>query len=181
MPRLPNLLVMCVSHSGSTVTMRMLGAAGWHIWPEGSHEDPNVLRALSSRERSRHDVRRALRGYLASRAEPWAVKAVELCFAAEWLWPAFEGFERKPVLVWLTRSLADVEDSHRRRNKFYGGAPGLPHLGTVQQLWKGAEQQFSRWPGDKLRVSFEQIEKVCAIFDPTQIYSRNHPLPPPTK
>lgn len=175
--RLPNLLVMCVSHSGSTVTMRMLEAAGWRIGSQagGSREDMHVIGMLRPpREGERFDQRRALRSYLAGLPEPWAIKTPHLCFAAHLVWDALEGFERSPVLVWLTRDMAEVEDSHRRRGQLISGEPGIPHIGTVAAMWEGAQQQFERWPGSKLRVAFEDIERVVGIFDPSKIYARTN-------
>lgn len=155
----PNILVMAVGHSGSTVFARFLGALGWitHASTDPWEECPAV-RAVNDQLLAQQSARPA--EALASLRAPWAVKDPRFTLTLHhWHDAASDA-----VLIWLRRAPEAVRASYRRRNELVpGGEPGM-YGRTVADLEYSAAHQYEAWPGPKLALAHEQLQEAAGLY-----------------
>lgn len=154
----PNVVVLAVGLSGSSLVVAMMEALGWkgnrpdprfHELPWVSEVNDRLLRGEVFPEGKVAAKLSALR-------QPWVLKDPRFVRTLhEWL-PSISPYH--PALLCLDRDPAAVVESYRKREMLVDGRPGL-YGRTVDELIADAAEQARRWPGHTMRLGYEA---VCA-------------------
>ncbi|MBL9084825.1 MAG: glycosyltransferase family 2 protein [Planctomycetales bacterium] len=156
----PNVVILGVGHSGTSILAKLLGAAGWKC-----HDaDPEFQESITAREvnidfleRRDFDVEKALS--VIDRAGPWLLKDPRFVFTLGRWKALFARQSRQPTLVWITRELPEVIASYRRRGELLN----VDADRILQKRFLRAERQFEDWPWAKLKIRYEDLQG-CAQF-----------------
>lgn len=158
----PNIVVLGVGHSGTTILVRMLCALGWSA--EGLDEEfaePPRIRELNATARRTGCLPSTARAAL-PRSMPWIVKDPRFVWTLH-LWEPHLRSQRPPLLVWITRNIERTVASYLRRGRFDGDAQRATTEITGRQA--AAAEQFARWPWAKIHVDYDQVQAAAALFD----------------
>lgn len=181
----PNIVILGVPRSGTSITASMIRALGWNYAPDSNWGGES--KALLAIHHSMID--RDKRAYVAERFDERAAREVLRDLKAPWVlknptWsftlPLWEPLlreasgDRPLVLIWSTRDPSKVEASWRRRT-------GLPAAGsqvrpdgtiagkrsdiTIPEFYAQAQRTFENWDGVKIRVDLADLKKAAALFD----------------
>tara|TARA_R100000008_G_scaffold81292_1_gene64377 strand:+ start:1322 stop:1885 length:564 start_codon:yes stop_codon:yes gene_type:complete len=182
----PNIILLGVGHSGTTVVTKMLFKLGWQCNDANSKfaecdecQKVNDLAAGTTDlfdDTGYFDYERAMRS-IARLQQPWVIKDPRFIFTLQNWRTVFPSVELNlPLVIWLTRDIKRVERSYINRgilldnvnqlvkdeNKL--GEPGLFGL-TIKELYGLAEKQFLRWEGSKMRLEYEKVREAVKLFD----------------
>lgn len=169
----PNIFILGVGHSGTTILTRMLFALGWNAGTEGMTADEEFAEHVGIRECNRYALEHGglppnAMSMLEKIPAPWAVKDPRLAMTLQLWGTSIEtAGEPLPSLLWIVRDLEAVRESHVRRGEFVRGGVGS-HGHTIEALHELAGQQFDSWHGPKLRVEYEGLMAAARIFDPAR-------------
>ena len=155
----PNVIVMGVGHSGTTILTRMLIALGW----QANDADEEFAESVSVRKLNefawRHGSLPGPAGeQISTMRTPWVLKDPRFCETLS-LWTPLL-FEKKPTLIWITRDPNELEMSYKRR-----GESSIIRGKTREQNLRNAAKQYSEWPFAKIHVSLEKIKRAVSLFD----------------
>jgi hypothetical protein len=155
----PNIVVMGVGHSGTTILTRMLGAAGWDV----GDADDEYCESVKARELNEQALcvgamTDTATTFVRSLKQPWVLKDPRFCETLHLWHGAFD--EAKPLLIWLTRNRSALERSYQRR-----GEGAVIRGQTREQNLQNAKRQFDAWPWGKVCISLEQITAAVTLFD----------------
>ena len=160
----PNILVLGVGHSGTTILTRMLAKLGWNL----GDADIEFAESVTAR-----GINRALeRGGLfpveaAAEAirrlpSPWVLKDPRFARTLDLWRSVFEADgSSAPLVVWIRRDESAVAASFKRR----GAMPGR-ELEHVRRLYHMAQSRFENWHGPKVSFDYERIADAVRLFDP---------------
>lgn len=168
----PNIVVLGVGHSGTSILTRMLKAAGWDtpgadqqfaecVWMR----DVNVELIQTGLFNAEGTLQRLL-----SMPQPWAVKDPRFVFTLNYWTPLFAELENPPALVRIVRDTSEVKRSYLRR-----GFRGNVHE-MIDQRLRLCERQYESWPFARLTVQYEQLATAASLF--SQKSSLADDLPP---
>jgi|GEM_PF-1095849 len=159
----PNVVVLGVGHSGTTVFTRMLNAAGWDL----PGADKRFAECVWMRDfnlqlmhQGHFDARRAMQR-LSGMPQPWAVKDPRFVFTLHFWKPLFAEMERPPTLVRISRNPDDLKRSYLRR-----GFRGNIHDAIDQRL-RLCERQYEAWPWPRVTIQYEQLGLAARLFSQT--------------
>ncbi len=155
-PERPNIIVLTVGHSNSSITTKQIELLGWNA----SGADEEFTECVSVREVNERyihtqkfsevDARRAL----ADLSPPWVIKDPRFNRSLpRWL-PLLVPY--KPLLLWVTKDMHAVRESYKRRGE---SAKRVEHWEANCHQW------FDAWPWGKLKISAEQIADAVRVFD----------------
>jgi hypothetical protein len=176
--QLPDIVILGVGHSGTSIAARMLFELGWRCndadarfcEPPGLHEiNDRILRDGAADAATEA----AMRGFLAGLASPFAIKDPRFVLTlGDWS-PLLVARDPAPTLVWIVKDLEAVKASYLARDELFDGEPGL-YGRRVEQLADAAASRFAAWPGPKLRLAYEDVARAVRLFrvEPGQ----RHPL-----
>jgi glycosyltransferase involved in cell wall biosynthesis len=156
----PNVVVLGVGHSGTTILTRMLHAAGWNT-PDADEEfeecvwmrEMNLELIHLGRFNASHAMRR-----VKELPQPWAVKDPRFVSTLNVWTPLFAELENPPALVRVVRNSDDVKRSYLRRG-FRGNIHDIIDLRLRQ-----CEKQYANWPWARLTVQYEQLRTAAGLF-----------------
>lgn len=155
---LPNIVVLGIGHSNTTITTRQLYALGWQTGDaDTEYAESASVRTENERMRRYNKIdNRRLRQILAKLPQPWAIKDPRFAYGQlhRWIHP-MEDYQ--PLLLWVVKDLETVKKSWDRRNENV----------TMDQLKKWfvyCQDQFNRWPWFKLKIRAEDIAVACRLF-----------------
>lgn len=176
--RLPDVVILGVGHSGTSIAARMMFELGWRCNDADARFcEPPGLHELNDRilDQGAVDVAMlaAMRAFLDGLASPFAIKDPRFVLTlGDWS-PLLAARDPPPVIIWIVRTLADVKASYAARAELFDGEPGL-YGRRVEQLAEAAADRFAAWPGAKLRFAYEDIARAVRLFrvEPGQ----RHPL-----
>lgn len=162
----PNVVILTIGRSGSSILANMMLRAGW-LCPSA---DSEFGEHVGMREINRKAV--AGRGFDAQAAEqianglpePWMLKDPRLTWTLkDWI-PLLERY--KPKLLFITRNIDAVEKSFRKQN-WGGESPrGYEFAGvTLEKQLQWCQAYFDSWKWGKLHVEYEQLHAALALFD----------------
>lgn len=167
----PDIVVFGVGHSGTTLVTSMLFELGWNPGATADAADTEYCEHIEIREFNRHAL---LHGSLPANAAsvldglktPWAVKDPRFILTLP-LWQPLLGSrgDRSVVLLWITKELEQVKQSHELRGELHNGVAGS-HGHTVDDLWEFAKTNYEKWPGPKLSLSYQSIAEAAQQFLP---------------
>ncbi|MBI1314108.1 glycosyltransferase [bacterium] len=168
----PNIVVLGVGHSGTSVLTRMLKAAGW----DTSGSDQEFAECVWMRDvnveliqTGLFNAERALKR-LSAMPQPWAVKDPRFVFTLNYWMPLFAELENPPALVRIVRDTNEVKRSYLRR-----GFRGNVHE-MIDQRLRLCERQYEKWPFARLTIQYEQLATAASLF--SQKGSLADDLPP---
>jgi len=160
----PNLIVLSVGLSGSSLLVAMLEALGWVANDPDPrfHEMPWVSEVNNSLLRGDPFPGDMVDRALTLLRQPWVLKDPRLVRTLE-AWTPFV-LPYRPMLLWLERDFVAVRESYRKRGMFVGpdSAPGLYGL-TVEGLVAAAAEQARLWPGPVLRIRYESLLAAASL------------------
>jgi hypothetical protein len=152
----PNIVLLTVGHTGSSLVAGLLSALGWTIPTcDPEYNEPRLIRDTNEALCGGIFEAESLPEILRSFPRPWLLKDPRFCETLEAWLPAFA--ETKPLLLWLERDRPAVEASWLRR-------PNEP-LEVLDQRLAAAERHFAYWPWAKQRIGFEDIGAAIGGFD----------------
>lgn len=182
----PNIILLGVGHSGTTVVTKMLFKLGWQC------NDANPKFAEANECQKVNDLAAGARDLfddtghfdydraasaIAKLRQPWVIKDPRFVFTLQNWRAVFPSVELNlPLVIWLTRDIKRVERSYINRGILLDnvhrlvkddskiGKAGLFGL-TVQELYNLAEEQFSKWQGPKMKLEYEKIREAVKLFD----------------
>ena len=163
----PNVVVMGVGHSGTSVLAKMLQSAGW----QGGDADLPYGESLRIRELNQTVLRHGrlplgkARSALRSLPQPWAIKDPRFVSTLQHWLPMFDELDKPPVLVRIVRNPEQVVASYARRN----ARGDLRQL--VDQRMSMCQHQYDAWPWPKMTIEYERLAEAVALFDPTRVTS----------
>lgn len=143
----PNIVLLTVGHTGSSVVARMLGELGWHL----ADADEQYTESVSVRSANQQRDWSGAAEILAVLPEPWIIKDPRFCEHLDKWRSALEPYST--VLVWLTRGKDETAASYRRRGESER---------ALHRRLAAAQQHWDRWTGPKLRIDYEQIQSAIA-------------------
>ena len=155
----PNIVVLGLDNSGTTILTRMLHALGWRK----EDADEEYAESVSVREvnisciRSGHFPIEQAGEILERFPSPWAIKDPRFVRTLH-QWRVLLETQR-PLLIWITRSREAVLASRRRRGE--NDFQGL----IYEQAISTARSQFDCWPWGKLHLSYESLTEAVNLFD----------------
>jgi len=178
-----NVIVYGVSHSGTSITARMLGELGWRMdRADRTYAEDTIIRDLNEAVVARQKAsvlsgkdpfaalldtplpdghEEKMRGAISSLAEPWCVKDPRFPHTARHWWPIVGD---SALLLWIRRPADDIEASFSRRSQpaRRGGFTGVRAMVDV------AEREFHWWPGRKASLEYEDVAAAARLFDPNR-------------
>lgn len=155
----PNIIVMGVGHSGTSILAKMLLAMGWQGGEVDDEYTENIeFRRINEQATSNQFDSQSAQTLLRSLKNPWVLKDPRFCEQGlKWL-PLLR--HHTPLLIWITRNPDSLEASYTKR----GEGPIIRGL-TREQTFQKAQIVFERWPHAKIRISLEEIAKAVSLFD----------------
>ena len=156
----PNIVVLGVGHSGTTIATRMLNAAGWDL-PGADEQFAECVWMrnfnLQLMHQGHFDARRAMQR-LSAMPQPWAVKDPRFVFTLHFWKPLFAEMENPPALIRISRNPDDLKRSYLRR-----GFRGNIHDAIDQRL-RMCERQYEAWPWSRVTIQYEQLGMAASLF-----------------
>lgn len=156
----PNIVVLGVGHSGTTIATRMLQAAGWDL-PGADQRFAECVWMrnfnLQLMHQGHFDARRAMQR-LSAMPQAWAVKDPRFVFTLHFWKPLFAEMENPPTLLRISRNPDDLKRSYLRR-----GFRGNIHDAIDQRL-RLCERQYEAWPWSKATLQYEQLGTAASLF-----------------
>lgn len=149
----PNIVLLTVGHTGSSIAMKLLEQFGWNLGDADDEYGESVSVRTCNQRRDWSDAA----GVLAALPRPWSIKDPRFC---EWLdeWkPALQRY--RPTLVWLTRDPEAVAESYRRRGE---------SLALLTRRHGAAQRHWDSWTGPKIRIDYSQLTAAAAMFRPRE-------------
>ncbi len=164
----PNIVVLGVDHSGTTLVTRILEALGWQNPDADSYHENTEFRKINEAILSGcyHPARRQswFRHYrLVTTSGPWVLKDPRLY--ATWDYWSDMFLAANVFLVALRRSIGDMETSYRTRHQapcgFYGTFSGLP----LRRVQSRVTEIYNAYPGPKHLFHIEDVARAASIVD----------------
>lgn len=155
----PNIVVMGVGHSGTTILTKMIIALGWSNkgLDEEYAEHVAIREVNDAAYSSKLDLNKANK-LLNTLESPWVLKDPRFCETLPlWIEPMLKA---QPLLVWIVREPNAVEASYAKR-----GEPALIRGFTRPQNLAHAAESFAAWPYPKIKVEYENIKAAVQLFE----------------
>lgn len=160
----PNIVLLTMGRSGSTVFTQMLGRAGWNL-PVDADEFAEPLAVRDINERILHRLPVAdeeFHAALSMHEPPVVLKDPRFC----WTLKHWKPFLKEFFLIWYTREIADVEASLRNAKWGKDTERGYTLRGaTLPTIKNWCKTYYDNWEGPKLHLSHEQIREAVSLFD----------------
>lgn len=167
----PNIVVVGVGHSGTSIVTRLLSLTGWNA-PEvaGKHFYEHAGVVAANRYALSHGKLPDVRPLLASlqQQQPWAIKDPRFAITLP-LWQPL--LVPRPTVLWITKDLAAVKKSYVRRKEVIKGKAGIRWRGAkrgylVEQLAKMVADVVGKWDGPVIKIDYADIAAAVAAFKP---------------
>lgn len=155
----PNILLLTVGCSNSSIVMRMLEQLGWNLGDaDDKYAESVSCRAVNMR---RPFVVGDAVDALAALPQPWAIKDPRFCETL----PAWKPLliRYKPFLLWVTKDLAYVKASLVRR---FGARPAW-----ADERMHRCQTHYATWPYGRLKIDVGQIAAAVRLFDPARAFA----------
>lgn len=183
----PNMVVMGVSHSGTSPLTEMLYRLGWKTQEPNPHfrrraetawvkayNTPLIKWQRGEAEANEEDKKRLFDQTVervCKEPQPWAIKDPRFVMTLhEWV-KVFEAANVQPVLLALCRPKERLRASFRRRSEKVtrsgSRVPGAYGY-TVEQLVHLFNTQFDIYPWMKLSISYNRLIKAVGVINPSR-------------
>ena len=142
----PNIVVLGVGNSGTTIVTKMLHALGW----QAADADETFGESMRLRDINESGDFSGAAEYLAGLPQPWAIKDPRLVRTLGRWQPFLAPY--KPLLLWVIRDREAVLESKRKR-----GVPRESASGQFDSLIRQAGRLYAAWAGPKCWVEYERL------------------------
>ena len=143
---IPNIILLTVGHTGSSVVSSMLGKLGWNL----CDADEEYSESVSIRNANVNNLQS--RELIKSLEEPWVIKDPRFCEKLD-LWKPH--LEEDTVLLWITKDYNRVAESYIKRNE---------EIKLLNSRIELAEEHYRCWTGPKLKIDYDQIKEAVKLF-----------------
>ncbi len=148
--RKPNIIILGVGHSNTSITTRQIAALGWNLGDADQEYAESVgVRAVNQNGFDIDSAKIALEKL----PQPWVVKDPRFARTLSHWIPAFAPY--RPLLAWITKDLAVVKKSYRTRGETDA---------RVDELFANCQKHFDAWPWPKAQVRAEDVAAAVAMF-----------------
>ncbi len=174
--RLPNVFILGVGHSGTSIITQMLLGLGYR------RNGCDTQYSEEARFRSIHEKLLALETglekpgglsqaailaecetLLSSLDKPFILKDPRFVMFAH-LWAGIAlAIDPHTVLLQVTRDVEENAESYTVRGEMVRGEPGI-YGRTLDELARLSDEQFRNWPGPKFSFSYEAVRTAIAAF-----------------
>lgn len=156
----PNIIVLGVGHSGTSVLTSMLHAGGWSAADadEAFCESRSIRRLNQGIEKTGTLPHRQAKAALSALPQPWAIKDPRFVSTLHLWTPLLMSMERKPVLLRVRRDRDSLLHSYLRR-RARGDVPQ-----RIDQLLALCQRQYERWPWIRLSIEYELLAAAVSCF-----------------
>ncbi len=149
----PNIVVLGVGNSGTTIVTKMLHALGW----QAADADETFGESVRLRDINESGDFSGAAEYLAGLPQPWAIKDPRLVRTLG-RWQPFL-LPYKPVLVWVIRDRESVLESKRKR-----GVPRESASGQYDSQIRQAGRLYAAWTGPKCWIEYERLADAVGLW-----------------
>ncbi|MBN8625474.1 MAG: glycosyltransferase [Planctomycetes bacterium] len=158
----PNIVVLGVGHSGTSILSKMLFAAGWEAGDADDEFGESVgIRSINQEFLKVGQFPAGQATVAMFRKEPWVVKDPRFVLTLERWRHVFAQLPQPPLLIWLRRDSKAVAASYVRRGRLtQERAEEL-----VGRRYIRAEEQYAAWPWRKVALDYEKIRAAVGLFD----------------
>lgn len=149
MPGRPNIVLLTIGHTGSSIITRMLFELGWNA----GDADKQYSESVSVRKCNQNQDWSNAADVLVALPQPWVIKDPRMAKCL----PKWEKHLKKydPLLLWLVRDKNAVEKSYLRRKE---------PLEAMRSNLLAADKNYEKWQGRKAIVEYEQIQSAVSLF-----------------
>lgn len=173
---LPNIFVLGVGHSGTSIIAKMLYAFGYNKnAADDQFCEDTSFRNIHGRWLSfgfadkktgdefhktvNHDIENFINGI----QRPFALKDPRFVLFAD-IWGQHPLVKKdNSCLLYITKDRDSVAESYISRGEVLNGIP-FCHGKYLSDLHDIAHDQFLKWPGMKLHISYENLKNAVALF-----------------
>jgi hypothetical protein len=152
----PNIVVLGVGHSNTSITAQQLHAMGWQAGDADAEFGESVaVRAVNDHwwQTKQFDSQAATQA-VQQFTRPWAIKDPRFARGCLHHWLPILA-PHQPLLLWVTKAADQVKASYRRRQE-------SPEF--VEEYFAYCEQQFALWPWAKLRIDAADIAAAMELW-----------------
>jgi hypothetical protein len=176
--RRPNIVILTIGRSGSTLLVQELIRRGWAANDcDAEYGESVSFRAVNQRELYwRRRGRRAsqvthLSQLIAGLREPWVLKDPRLSLTYDLWRPCLNRDDN--LLIYLTRSLDEIEECLRRRQWGEEDRYGRwkIHGRLLHDLPVACDRAFQQWAGPKIQIDHRELGAICRDFRQPQSVS----------
>lgn len=158
-----NIVILSVKHANSSITAKMLVAAGWErndMNEDG--ESKSFIEQNRLLQAGKVGIPYRCFRILNSLKEPWVLKDPGFARTAPTWLPYFESYQ--PLLLYVTKDPRKVMQSYLRRSDPSWGRP-YPITSESIQSWENrCQKQYDAWPWKKVKVRVDDMIKAMALF-----------------
>lgn len=159
----PNIVILTIGCSGSTILCRMLEQLGWNLPDADQYAEHREFRKMNDDILLRRNIPAIHRQNAMIRrlTQPWILKDPRFVWTQQW-WPQLNG----SFLIWIEREVDAVEKSLRRKG-WMQESPDGPRLRgrTLAEHKRQCEKIFEKcWRGPRLHITYEQLQSAVGLF-----------------
>lgn len=153
--KLPNIIVIGLPHSGTTMLTQILVCFGFHL-PKivSEYVESPIVNEINDYLIDGKVWSLAMIRNLKLKS-PWILKDTRFCSTLHYWIPWLSRDNAPKLLICLSREQEDIEASYLSRNE---EVPNLSHLQRV------CNEQFEQWPWNKIRIEYKQLIEACKLF-----------------
>ena len=149
----PNIVVLGVGNSGTTIVTKMLHALGW----QAADADETFAESVRLRDINESGDFSGAAEYLAGLPQPWTIKDPRFVRTLG-RWQSFLT-PYNPLLLWVIRDRESVLESKRKR-----GVTRESASGQYDSQIRQAGRLYAAWPGPKLWFEYERLEDAVELW-----------------
>jgi len=169
----PNLVVVGVGHSGTTILTKMLQALGWcAVGADARYLENTKVREANRQALTKETLPVVLIADIINELnenEPWVIKDPRFTVTL-YLWKnVFTRLNSFPVVINISKDLSSVKDSYIRRKEIVKGKPGNKWKGaltgfTVDEQVEMLDTQLAAWQFPVIDLNYSQLKEATNLF-----------------
>lgn len=145
----PNIVLLTVGHTGSSVVSKMLGELGWNL----ADADEEYGESVSIRSANQKKDWSNAEEILDELGDGWVIKDPRFCEHLD-KWKPYL-IKHSPILVWITKNEEEVVGSYDRRGE---------SLELLSQRLEAAKEHYDNWTGPKIKIDYSQIQGMISLW-----------------
>ena len=160
-PTKPNIVVLGVGHSGTSILVKLLFALGWKRHDADVEFGESVaIREINERFNEHGEFVFDQAQRVCTRSGPWAIKDPRfIATLPKWI-SAFVQLDEPPFLFWVQRDPEQVAASYIRRGEMPEGTAAK----WIAERTRMARWQFKRWPWSKATIAYEDLMTAASLL-----------------
>jgi hypothetical protein len=157
----PNIVILGLKHTNSSIAAKMLVKLGWEQNDLDEHGESVSIRAENDLLIA-GKVEAGSRLLIQKLLQPWVLKDPKFRFTLrKWTW-AF--MEEPPFLVYLSKDHRRVYNTHVRRARTEWSK--IPIARETLEKWEyQCQRQYDAWPWTKIKIDVANLAQAVEMFD----------------